>query len=73
MNVFEEIKKIIVSKTDKQIELTSNLRDLGIDSLELLDFIVETENLFNIQIDDNELLNLYTIDDVVKAIETKLK
>lgn len=71
--IFQKIKELIKNQTGKDITLNSNLRDLGIDSLELLDFIVKAEKEFKIQIDDSELINLTTIKDIVEAIENKLK
>lgn len=73
MTIFEEIKKIIKDKTGKEVKIDSNLRDLGIDSLDLLDFIVEAETKLNVQINDEELMSLQTIGDVVKALENKVK
>lgn len=70
--VFEEIKKIIKAKFGKNVELKTVLTETGIDSLDLLDLIVEAENKHNVKIDDNELVNLKTIEDVVKSIASKL-
>ncbi len=66
--IIEEIKTFL--KKDS-IKIDDNLRDLGIDSLDLLDFILEAEEKFNIKIEDDELLDLYTISDVVALIKTK--
>ncbi len=66
--IIEEIKTFL--KKDS-INITDNLRDLGIDSLDLLDFILEAEEKFDIKIEDDELLNLNTISDVVALIKTK--
>ncbi len=66
--IIEEIKTFL--KKDS-IKINDNLRDLGIDSLDLLDFILEAEEKFNIKIEDDELLNLNTISDVVALIKTK--
>ncbi len=70
--VFEEVKKVIKQKFGKEVKLDTVLTETGIDSLDLLDLVVEMENNNNIKIDDEELLNLKTIEDVVKAISSKL-
>ncbi len=67
--ILEEIKKFL---NNKNLKLEDNLRNLGIDSLDLLDLILEAEDKFDIRIEDDELLNLETINDVVKVIKTKL-
>ncbi len=71
MNTFEEIKKLVKAKTGKDITIESNLKDIGIDSLDLLDLVVEAEGIFGIEISDEELLKLNTIQDVVNAIDAK--
>ncbi len=71
MNTFEEIKKLVKAKTGKDITIESNLKDIGIDSLDLLDLVVEAEGIFGIEISDEELLKLNTIQDVVNAIDSK--
>ncbi len=70
--IFEEIKKMIKSKFGKEVEMNTVLTETGIDSLDLLDLVVEAETSHNVKIDDDELLNLNTIEDVVKAIASKL-
>ena len=75
MNYFEEFKKIIASKTGDASEITmdSNLKELGLDSLDLLEIVTEGEEKLNIQFDDDELMGFKTISDVVKCAEGKLK
>ncbi len=70
--VFEEIKKLIKTKFGKDVELETVLTETGIDSLDLLDLVVESESKHNVKIDDDELLNIKTIKDVVDAIASKL-
>ena len=75
MNCFEEFKKIISNKVKNSdsISLHSNLKDLGLDSLDLLEIVTEGEEKLNIQFEDDELLGFKTIEDVVKCAEGKLK
>ncbi len=70
--VFLEIKKIIKEKFKKDVEINSIISETGIDSLDLLDLIVESEEKYNIKISDEELLNLKTIKDVVDIICKKI-
>lgn len=73
--MFEEIKAIIVKhlKIDpKKITETTNLQeDLGADSLDLVEIIMELENNFGIEIPDEDILGLKTMDDVIAYIEKK--
>ncbi len=70
--VFEEVKKTIKAKFGKDITMETVLNETGIDSLDLLDLVVDLEESNNIKIDDSELMNLKTIKDVVEAISSKL-
>lgn len=75
MNCFDEFKKIIATKVKnaKDITLDSSLKDLGLDSLDLLEIVSEGETRLNIQFDDSELVGFKTIKDVVECAERKLK
>lgn len=73
--MFEEIKAILVKhlKIDPaKITETTNLQeDLGADSLDLVEIIMEIENKFGIEIPDEDIFDLKTIDNVVSYIEAK--
>lgn len=74
MNCFEEFKKIITNKVKdaSKITMDSNLKDLGLDSLDLLEIVTEGEEKLNITFEDEELLSFKTVGDVVKSAEEKL-
>ena len=74
MNCFEEFKKIIASKGKNVDSMTmeTSLKELGLDSLDLLEIVSEGEELLNIQFEDEELLSFKTIGDVVTCAEGKL-
>ena len=72
MNIYEEFVEILKGKASvKEIERTSDLRSLGIDSLDLVEIIMDVEDKFGIQFENDELNKFVTVDDVVKAIEAK--
>ena len=75
MNCFEEFKKIIAGKVKDAsvITMESSLKDLGLDSLDLLEIVSEGEELLNVTFEDEELLSFKTIGDVVNCAEGKLK
>ena len=63
----EELKKRINKDVDKDVDLNS----VGIDSIDLLDFIVEIEAKFEITISDEELLNIKTLNNIVDIINSR--
>lgn len=70
MDILKELKKILKYKNiNKSINLTTNLKnDLGLDSLDLMELIVMIENKLNIQIPDDKLTDIITINDFIKII-----
>ncbi len=74
MNCFEEFKKIISSKVKdaSKITMESKLKDLGLDSLDLLEIVTDGEERLNITFEDEELLSFNTVGDVVRKAEEKL-
>ena len=74
MNCFEEFKNIIASKVKNADSITkeSSLKDLGLDSLDLLEIVSEGEEKLGVQFSDEELMSFKTIGDVVACAEGKL-
>lgn len=68
----------LISKTleiDKS-ELSGNTdltRDLGVESIDLVDLVTAFEDKYHFEIPDNELKNLQTVDDIAKYIENHQK
>ncbi|MDD2433870.1 MAG: phosphopantetheine-binding protein [Bacilli bacterium] len=56
---------------DKEVKSDTDLRGLGIDSLDLVEIIMESEDVFGVQFSNEELNNFQKVSDVVKAIEAK--
>ncbi len=71
--IFEQIKKIVKERFGKDIEISTVLNETGIDSLSLLDLVVDVESEYNITITDEELISMKTVDDIVKAISSKME
>ena len=72
----EKVKDIIVDKINcEKDELTSDasFQDLGLDSLDSVELIMQMEEEFKIQISDNEAENLKTVGDVINIIKEKTK
>ena len=73
---FEKVKKIVVEKLGvdpaQVVESASFVNDLGADSLDVVEFVMEVEKVFNVEIPDEAAGQLATVGDAVKFIEGKL-
>ena len=73
MSVFEQVNAIICKELkldpSKVLEYSNLKDDLGADSLDAVEIIMDIEDEFNIQIDDSEAENIKTVGDIVKYIE----
>ena len=74
MSMYDRIKDVLVSKlqlNENEITPDSELvNDLGINSLELADLVMECEEEFDIEIDDNSIRGFVTVGDVAKYLES---
>ncbi len=75
-NTYENVKKILVDKiglAPTEITPDANLvRDLGIDSLDYAEIVMEFEQTFNIQIPDTDAELLQTVSQAVDYINLKV-
>ena len=53
----------------EKIVETSTIKDLGIDSLTLLEFIFRVEEVFGIRIDNDQADKLVTLEDIARLVE----
>lgn len=77
--IYNEIKDVIVDRlgvdADKITEETSFVKDLGADSLDIVELVMELEDQFGFEISDEDAEGLQTVGhvvDYVKANEEKL-
>ena len=73
--MFEKVKALLIeelnvdeAKISAEAELTN---DLGVNSLELADLILQCEEKFGIEIDDEDLQRFITVGDVVTYLDAK--
>ncbi|MDU7418572.1 acyl carrier protein [Metamycoplasma hominis] len=70
-----ESEKIIISAIKKLTKTKFNketfIRDLNIDSLDLVILVSDLEEAYNIKISDEELLSLKTINDIIELFDKK--
>ncbi|WP_288221436.1 acyl carrier protein [uncultured Clostridium sp.] len=70
--IFEKIKEIVVDQlgvNEEDVKLeTSFIEDLGADSLDLFQVVMDLEDAFNVKVENVE--NIKTVGDAVKYIES---
>ena len=68
-----EILKAIENKSGKKVTTKSVLKDIGMDSLDMLDQVVEFEAKYNIKINDEDLFEIKSVQDIVNTVEKYVK
>ena len=72
-SVFERLQKILAEQfeiDEDDITLNSDIvDDLGADSLDLVDLVMSIEDEFEIEVPDEAIEEINTVDDAVKYIE----
>lgn len=71
----EKVKELIANQLNKKIEEITDEKDikvdLGADSLDIVEMLMAFEDEFGISVPDEEAVNIKTIGDIVKLIESK--
>ena len=74
-NVESKVKEIIVSKLgveDSQVTPAASFtNDLGADSLDTVELVMEFEKAFNLQIPDEDAEKIQTVGDAISYISSK--
>ncbi len=75
--IFEKVKTIIAEELgieEDTIKLESDLTDdLGADSLDAIELIMEIESQFDVEIDDSEATKIKAVSDIVNYLEAQGK
>jgi len=75
--MFETLKNILVEELQldpEEITLEAELaNDLGINSIELADLVMLCEDKFNLEIEDDDIHEFITVNDVVEYLEKHSK
>ncbi|MGO4936588.1 acyl carrier protein [Fundicoccus sp. Sow4_H7] len=69
---FEIVQKMIVERFGVQEEKVTEkmtFDDLGVDSLDVVELVMELENRFGVQFEDEKIEELNSIEDAVQYIE----
>lgn len=71
--IFEEIREVICEQlevTPEEVLLETTFEDLGADSLDLFQVVIEIEEKYNIQLDEAEKIK--SVKDAVDFVEAKI-
>ena len=74
--VFEKIKNILAEQLDADAEemtMETNIaKDLGADSLDVVELLMSIEDEFEVEIPDEEIENIKTIGDLTEYIQSNM-
>ena len=72
--IFDEVREILAEQLDvdkDSIEMDSKLaEDLGADSLDAIDIVMTIEDQYAIEVPDENIENMKTVEDIVSFIES---
>jgi acyl carrier protein len=75
METIDKIRSILAERLDTAPEEihegTSVQDDLGADSLDIVDIIMDIEEQFDIQVPEEDIPGLKTVEDIVKYVDKK--
>jgi len=69
--VYQIIKEILTDDESKLVPTAKLIDDLGADSLTAVEIVMEVEKKLDITIDDSEVDDIVTIQDVINIVEAK--
>jgi acyl carrier protein len=71
--MFKQVATEVDKREFKDVTGQSNISDLGIDSLSMMQIVGEMELRLNIMIPDEDLVELVTVEDLVKAVARRVE
>lgn len=71
--VLEQIAEVLRESHGIEDKITSNtnFRQLGLDSLEMAEFIIELEEIFGIDLPDDDMKKMFTIADAIRYVDSR--
>lgn len=75
-NIFEKLKAIVVNQIGIDAGIVKPesdiIKDLGCDSLDIVDMLMSVEDEFGVTIDDSDVSEMKTVLDVVNFIDQRI-
>ncbi|WP_027121220.1 phosphopantetheine-binding protein [Mycoplasma leonicaptivi] len=72
----KNIENLVLEKVSqiakKKVFLDDDIKKLNIDSLDVAEIIIDTEEEFNITITDEELMSIKFVKDIVRIVSSKI-
>lgn len=73
MDKLEEIKtKFAKTIGVEKLDMDAKLKDLGLDSLDVVELLLELEDSYGIHFDDTDMAEVVTVRDFFAAVEKRL-
>lgn len=76
MDVMQQVKQIIVEQLnvseEEVVPTASFVDDLGADSLDVVELVMEFEEKFDLEISDEDAEKIATVEDAVRYIESRI-
>ena len=73
LSMFRQVASQVDRREFPPVTPDSVISELGIDSLSMMQIVGEMETRLNIMIPDEDLVELVTVADLVKVVETRLE
>ena len=74
MDIRKVVSEILAKRTDiSGLKEEDSLKEIGLDSLDLVEVMLEIEDALGIEFDSNEIAGLTTLKSVLDLIDTKIK
>ena len=75
MAVADKVKALIAEQLNRPVEEVLEekevVKDLGADSLDIVEMLMSLEEEFNITVPEDEAVNIKTVGDIITLIESK--
>lgn len=75
METLDKVKQLIAEHLNKPVEeITEDkeiVKDLGADSLDIVEMLMSLEDEFGVTVSDEDAINIKTVGDIVNTIEKK--
>lgn len=75
MATADKIKELIAKQLNKPLDSITDdkeiVKDLGADSLDVVEMLMNLEEEYNISVSEEEAANLRTVGDIIKVIDEK--
>ncbi len=75
MENIDNVKKLIAEQLNKPVEEITEekevVKDLGADSLDVVEMLMTLEEKYGMTISDDDAMNIKTVGDIIKLIEGK--